>query len=124
MALKPPAPDEIFFAALERADSVARAAYLDEVCGRDTDLRRHIESLLAADPEAGGFLDSPAVPPTAALDSTPLAGGAGEVIGPYRLLEPIGEGGMGVVYLADQTRPVRRTVALKIIKPGMDTRQV
>ena len=54
----------------------------------------------------------------------PLAEGPGTAIGPYKLLEPIGEGGMGVVFMAEQTRPVRRRVALKVIKPGMDTSQV
>src|SRR5262249_41265982 len=65
----------------------------------------------------------PAAAPTITVNSRPLAEGPGTVIGPYKLLEQIGEGGMGVVYMAEQTKPVRRKVALKIIKPGMDTRQ-
>ena len=90
----------------------------------DTDLRRRVERLLEAQPKVGGFLDSPAVGPTLNLPSPQEMEGPGTVIGPYKLLEQIGEGGMGVVYMAEQTQPVRRKVALKVIKPGMDTKQV
>jgi serine/threonine-protein kinase len=113
--------DEIFLAALELDDPAARSAYLDQACG-DPELRRRVERLVARDAEAGGFLESPAAPPTA--ESAGLSEGPGTLIGPYKLLEQIGEGGMGVVYVAEQTQPVRRKVALKIIKPGMDTKQV
>src|SRR5581483_4693195 len=87
------------------------------------ELRRQVESLLAAHFRAGQFLDRPAVSPPA---TAPWAGAEapGTTIGPYKLLEPIGEGGMGIVYVAEQTTPVRRRVALKVIKPGMDTREV
>ena len=117
-------PDEIFFAALEIASPEGRAAYLDEVCGTDLDLRRRIERLLDAQPLVGSFLDAPAIGPTLTLDPPPGLEAPDTVVGPYTLLEPIGEGGMGVVYRAQQKHPVRREVALKIIKPGMDTRQV
>ena len=119
-----PSIDEIFFAAMERESPEARAAYLDEVCGSDLDLRRRVERLLDAQPKMGSFLDSPAAGPTMNLPPPQVMEGPGTVIGPYKLLEQIGEGGMGIVYMAEQTQPVRRKVALKIIKPGMDTKQV
>ncbi len=117
----------IFDAALDIEDAEERSAYLDQVCGDDTALRSHFEGLLKSHESTDDFL---AVPAAAGLlgamdDTVPDYGEhSGSVIGPYKLLEPIGEGGMGVVFLADQQAPVRRRVALKIIKPGMDTRQV
>jgi eukaryotic-like serine/threonine-protein kinase len=119
-----PSIDEIFFAAMERESPEARGAYLDEVCGPDLDLRRRVERLLDAQLKVGSFLDSPAAGPTVNLLPAEVLEGPGSVIGPFKLLEQIGEGGMGIVYMAEQTQPVRRKVALKIIKPGMDTRQV
>jgi serine/threonine protein kinase len=116
--------DEIFFAALERDSPEARAAYLEEVCGSDLDLRRRVERLLDAQSKVGSFLDAPAEGPTVSLAPPQAMEGPGTVIGPYKLLEVIGEGGMGIVYMAEQTQPVRRKVAFKIIKPGMDTKQV
>ena len=124
MSRPTPSIDEIFFAAMERESPEARAAYLDEVCGPDPDLRRRVERLLDAQPKVGSFLDAPAVGPTMNLEPPQAMEGPGTVIGPYKLLEQIGEGGMGIVYMAEQTQPVRRKVALKIIKPGMDTKQV
>jgi serine/threonine protein kinase len=118
-----PNVEAIFLAALELEGPEARSSYLDEVCGH-TELRRHVERLLALDARASGFLESPAAPPTLTVEPTSLAERPGTVIGPYKLREPIGEGGMGVVFLAEQHQPMRRKVALKIIKPGMDTRQV
>src|SRR6516164_4203305 len=115
--------EEIFYAALELESPGARSAFLDRVCG-DTEVRRRVERLLALDPEASNFLKVPASPPTVTFDSPPLTEAVGTVIGPYKLREQIGEGGMGVVYVAEQTQPVRRHVALKVIKPGMDSRQV
>jgi serine/threonine protein kinase len=117
--------EELFNAALELKSSEARSAFLDRACG-DTELRRRVERLLALDPEAMDFLEAPAAMPTVTADpsSRPVVEEPGTVLGPYRLLEPIGEGGMGVVYVAEQTHPVRRRVALKIIKPGMDSKQV
>src|SRR5262249_21986881 len=88
------------------------------------ELRQKIEALLRAYEQAGSFLESPASPPVATIDEPPPTEGPGTIIGPYKLLEQIGEGGFGVVYMAEQTQPVRRKVALKILKPGMDTRQV
>jgi serine/threonine protein kinase len=119
-----PSIEDLFFAASERQDLAARAAYLDEACGGDTDLRRRVEDLLAAEPKVSRFLESPALTSPFEFGQAVSEENPGSVIGPYKLLEPIGEGGMGVVYLAEQTKPVRRKVALKVIKPGMDTKQV
>jgi len=124
-------PAEIFNAARQLTDLAARRAYLDETCAGDATLRQKIEALLAAFDEAGSFLESPA----AALTGVTELGLAqtqqpaepeqsGTIIGRYKLLERIGEGGFGIVYMAEQQHPVRRKVALKVIKPGLDTRQV
>jgi serine/threonine protein kinase/tetratricopeptide (TPR) repeat protein len=115
--------EEIFSAALEIEGRDARSAFLDQACG-DPELRRRVERLLARDAQASGFLESPVAPPTATAESPSLSEGPGTSIGPYKLREQIGEGGMGVVYVAEQTEPVRRKVALKIIKPGMDSKQI
>jgi serine/threonine protein kinase/tetratricopeptide (TPR) repeat protein len=113
----------IFEAALDRKDPEERAAYLNEACGADQRLREQIEGLLKAHEMLGSFLAPPPTAPVATVDE-PIHEGEGTVIGPYKLLEQIGEGGFGVVYMAEQTEPVRRKVALKVLKPGMDTRQV
>ncbi len=106
-----------------------RSAYLDQACGDNVELRQEVESLLVAHDTANGFMEQPAFQFSAAADDLTsgyqsLAEGPGTVIGPYKLLQQIGEGGMGVVFMAEQSEPIQRTVALKIIKPGMDTRQV
>src|SRR5688572_84554 len=103
----------------------AREACLVQVCGGDAALLARVQMLLVAYERTNGFLESP----HAGLNGRPIidlsaAEQPGATIGRYKLLEQIGEGGMGVVYVAEQTEPVRRRVALKIIKPGMDTRQV
>ena len=120
----PPSPMEIFNEALDRGSPAERAAYLDRACAGDPALRARVEALLAVHDRAGEFLEAPALAPT--IDASPPepAECAGTVIGPYKLLERIGEGGMGAVYVAEQVAPVRRRVALKVIKPGMDTKQV
>ncbi len=115
---------EIFIAAVQKDGAAERAAYLQEVCGVDAALRERVEGLLRIHANAGSFLESPAPAPTMNRNGQPLAEGPGAVIGTYKLLEQIGEGGMGVVYMAEQQKSVHRKVALKIIKPGMDTRQV
>src|SRR5262245_59554519 len=114
----------IFLEALQRATAQERAAYLDRVCAGDAGLRHEVEMLLRAHARAGGFLDRPAADPADTVDEPPAAEGPGTMVGPYRLLEQLGEGGFGAVFLAEQTQPVRRKVALKVLKPGMDTRQV
>jgi WD40 repeat protein/serine/threonine protein kinase/tetratricopeptide (TPR) repeat protein len=117
---------DIFLAALEREPGAPRAAYLNEICGQDRELKQRVEALLARHEAAGSFLESPAsaVDPYPTVDETADPEQLGMVIGPYKLLQQIGEGGMGTVYLAEQTHPVQRKVALKIIRPGMDSRQV
>ncbi|HEC04372.1 MAG TPA: serine/threonine protein kinase, partial [Phycisphaerales bacterium] len=95
------------------------------MCGTDAALRKRVEALLNAHEKAGDdFLESLPIGDTITLDSPSLTEGPGTVVGPYKLLEKIGEGGMAVVYLAEQERPLRRRVAVKIIKLGMDTKQV
>ena len=118
--------ERLFNAAAELSDLAQRAAFLDAACGADETLRAGIEDLLRHDVAAGSFLESPAVDPkvTANISSAAASELSGTVIGPYKLLQVIGEGGMGTVYMAEQTEPVRRTVALKLIKAGMDSRQV
>ncbi|MBC8106459.1 MAG: protein kinase, partial [Anaerolineae bacterium] len=114
---------EIFIAASELAPA-ERAALLDRECAGDMQLRSAVESLLAANESAGDFLAGP----TAGGSRVVAAERTGQVprqqIGPYKLLQVIGEGGFGTVYLAEQETPVRRRVALKLIKLGMDTSQV
>ncbi len=112
----------IFTAALERHPD-QRSGFLDEACGTDQELRQRVEKLLQLHENAGSFLDFPAGDASPTLDQ-PVTEKPGTQIGPYKLLQEIGEGGMGVVYLAEQHEPVKRRVALKLIKPGMDTRQV
>ena len=114
--------ESIFAAAIECKSIVERAAFLDGACDGDQRLRSRVEGLLCSHAEAGTFLNEPAAP--AATLYQPITEKAGAQIGPYKLLQQIGEGGMGVVFMAEQTKPLQRTVALKIIKPGMDTRQV
>jgi serine/threonine protein kinase/Tfp pilus assembly protein PilF len=115
--------DDIFDEALRRVPGKEREQYLNEACDNDAELRQRVARLLRAVAEAGSFLESPAQDPSPTIDQ-PIAERPGTQIGPYKLLQQIGEGGMGVVYMADQLEPVKRRVALKIIKPGMDTRQV
>src|SRR5262245_44828406 len=115
--------EAIFYAALEIDAADQRAAFLGEACGTQGDLRRRVEALLRRCAESKGPLDRPVGGPGAATAELP-AERPGASIGPYKLLEQIGEGGFGVVFLAEQTQPVRRKVALKVLKPGMDTRQV
>jgi serine/threonine protein kinase len=115
----------IFFAALDIDAPADRAAYLDRACAHDAALRNRVAGLLAADAGAGDFLRTPAIEDLCpGAYARPPEEGPGARIGPYKLLEKIGEGGMGVVYMAEQERPVRRKVALKIVKPGMDSAQV
>src|SRR5262245_26954541 len=160
----PPATDKlkaVFLAALDQAAPAERAAFLDEACADDADLRRRVEALLQAHDQPDRLLDRPAAehlsgertalsgaagapggtvtqpdrPPDRPAaehrggERTVVAGAAGAPGGPaiagrYKLLEAIGEGGMGAVWMAEQTEPVRRQVALKLIKAGMDSRQV
>ena len=136
--------ETLFHLALEKPAG-ERSAFLEQACAGDEVLRRRVEALLRSHETPDSFLAGPAVTPTAVADSqrslTADDGGPdrpdyeliertspivvpGARIGPYKLLQSIGEGGMGTVYMAEQTSPVRRIVALKLIKAGMDSRQV
>jgi tetratricopeptide (TPR) repeat protein len=122
------------FSVARRLPVAARPAYLDQTCGVDATLRARVEELLRATEDAEGFLQEPAPgalrpaedeassQPT--QDVTAAGEKAGDRIGRYKLLQQIGEGGCGVVYMAEQEEPVRRRVALKVIKLGMDTKSV
>jgi serine/threonine protein kinase len=111
------------FAAAVRCGPDERVVLLDRACAEDSELRAAVERLLTDDAAAGAdrFLTAPSATVT---PPRPMTEGPGSTIGPYRIQQQLGEGGMGVVYLAEQQTPVRRKVALKIIKPGMDTAQV
>src|SRR5262245_14215689 len=112
--------EEIFGEALAKADAAVRAKYLQTACGDDAQLRERVEALIAAHNVAGDLLKLPNAD-ASADDSALISEGPGSTIGRYKLLEQIGEGGFGVVFMAEQEQPVRRKVALKIIKQGMDT---
>jgi serine/threonine protein kinase len=139
---------DIFLEALDRAQA-DRAAYLDEACGGDGALRQRVEALIRANDDPGAFLseakpggasDAVPLPPAEAADGTgahvpnrlpeteeygdPTARVGSVVAGKYKLIEEIGEGGMGSVYMAQQTEPVKRAVAVKVIKAGMDSKAV
>ena len=110
--------EAIFNQALELDAVQKRAEYVRGACGQDAELESKVERLLRAYEEAGDFLQ------TRTTTGSPLSEGPGTQIGKFKILEQIGEGGFGVVYMAEQKEPVRRRVALKIIKLGMDTKQV
>src|SRR5260370_5407395 len=120
-----PRTNELFLKAVELHSTQERQEHLDVACAGDTQLRAEVEALLEASVRAGSFLESPAAPADliSALGAPSLTEQPGTMIGPYKLLEQIGEGGMGVVYVAEQQKPVRRRVALKIIKPRIHSRQ-
>ena len=116
----------IFLSAAEIAAPEDRRAFVEIQCAGDESLRSEVEELLGHQQALGSFLEAPPAG-LAGLEVTvdrSLSERPGSVIGPYKLLQQIGEGGMGVVFMAEQSEPIQRTVALKIIKPGMDTRQV
>ena len=122
---------EIFLRVLETDDLEGRDTLIDSACGDDDSVRSEVESLLRENEAIGDFLQGPAVvsqrePPKVSLPSreAEVKESRGDTIGPFKLLEPLGEGGCGMVYAAEQSTPVKRTVALKIIKLGMDTKSV
>jgi eukaryotic-like serine/threonine-protein kinase len=134
---EPPNPEVAVFAAALELPADQRGAYLDQACAGDTALRRQVEALLRVHDDAGKFFDKLAsvAKPTSAEGPMPGSSGTmrisdipaekpGDRIGRYKLLQQIGEGGCGVVYMAEQEEPVRRRVALKVIKLGMDTKNV
>ncbi len=118
--------DQAIFEVARNIDSpAARETYIHQMCGEDLGLEQRVKALLQAFEESESFLESP--PSELELAATrlePVSEQVGTQIGPFKLLQQIGEGGMGVVYMAEQTVPVERRVALKVIKPGMDTRTV
>jgi serine/threonine protein kinase/WD40 repeat protein len=118
-----PDNEAIFHAARDISNSERRREYVRDACGRDEARIAHVEALLAAADTRDSFLDHPAVSDAVSTSDQPTTG-LGTVIGPYKLVEQIGEGGMGTVWMAQQSEPVKRLVALKVIKPGMDSRQV
>src|SRR6266498_38887 len=118
---------EIFFEALEMATPEARAAYLQGACGRDVTLRRKVDELLKEHFSNDSLLAGPAMegePLAPTVLVAPPEEAPAQMLGRYKLLEKIGEGGFGEVWMADQREPVKRRVALKIIKLGMDSRQI
>ncbi len=125
-----PAPSEqsVFAEAILLPTPEARAAFLAAACGSDVALRQRVEALLQAADQAGDFLEAPPTGLSGGTDSTlsvtEFSEKPGDNIGRYKLLQQIGEGGCGVVYMAEQLEPVRRRVALKVIKLGMDTKSV
>ena len=124
------ADEERIFSEALALPAEKRAEYLDQACTGNAALRAAVEALLAVHGRESKFLESPPAELLATVgesslgDAGPLPDASGTMIGPYKLMERIGEGGMGEVYMAEQLHPVRRRVALKLIKPGMDSRQV
>ena len=116
--------EAIFLAALDKTTPQGRAAYVEATCVGDPELLRRVRELLSCHEGSQGLLDAPPPGLGCTVDLSEVSEQPGTVIGPYKLLQQIGEGGMGTVYMAEQTQPVRRTVALKLIKAGMDSRQV
>src|SRR5262245_35459596 len=114
----------IFNAARQIDAPDARAEYLRQACGADSGLRERVQELLRAYEEQASFLESPAPVGVAPTIDKPASESPGAVIGPYKLLEMIGEGGMGTVWMAEQKEPIQRRVAVKVIKAGMDSKQV
>jgi eukaryotic-like serine/threonine-protein kinase len=124
MTASRPDNEAIFHAAREIPDPDRRREYVREACGGDEARIAHVEALLAAAYGPDSLLDRPLAAALGATFDQPNTESPGPVIGPYKLVELIGEGGMGSVWMAQQTAPVKRLVAVKLIKAGMDSRQV
>src|SRR5512145_947274 len=122
MSASQPNNEAIFHAARDIPDADRRRDYVRQSCGGDAARIAHVEALLAAAATPDSLLDRPGSNPVGTIDQPGVR--PGTQIGPYKLLQQIGEGGFGVVFMAEHTEPVRRKVSLKVIKPGMDTRQV
>jgi serine/threonine-protein kinase len=123
MHAEPPEVRSIFLAAVEHYAPEQWPAYLDKACAGESALRRRVEALLQGHALANSLLDPPENGPAVPGDE-PMSAQLGTRIGPYKLMEQIGEGGMGLVFVAEQQQPVRRKVALKVIKPGLDSKPV
>src|SRR5687768_16556620 len=113
---------QLFDVARKMEAGTAREAYLQQACGDDEALGQRVRALLQAFDAGASFLEPP-IPSMLATEEL-LREGPGTQLGPYKLMEQIGEGGMGLVFVAEQHEPVRRKVALKLIKPGKDTREI
>src|SRR5262249_16934315 len=113
----------IFLAAVDEQAPDRWPAFLEQACSGDVVLRAEVEKLLRAQAEMGSFHEASRAAQRETVDA-PIAERPGTTVGPYKLLQEIGEGSFGIVFMAEQQEPIRRTVALKILKPGMDTRQV
>ena len=127
--------ESLFHLALAQPNPTARAAFLDGACAGQPELRARLDKLLQAHEQPASFLEKPAPGEGTTIGDMPgqrddrgavprLTEGPGTLVGPYKLLQQLGEGGMGVVFMAEQQQPVQRRLALKIIKPGLDSRQV
>src|SRR5262249_42392331 len=112
----------IFLAAIDEQAPAQWPAFLEQACAGDVGLRAEVEKLLRAQAAMGSFHEAPPIALPATVDGL-ITERPGTIIGPYKLLEQIGEGGFGIVFMAEQREPIRRKVGLKVIKPGMDTRQ-
>jgi serine/threonine protein kinase len=124
MAHNPIDEKEVFNSARQIAAPEERLAYLQAAYGQDQGAVHRVLELLRIHDQEGSFLEASPVAAGALAFDEPIIERPGTIIGPYKLMEKIGEGGMGLVFVAEQQHPVRRKVALKVIKPGMDTRQV
>src|SRR4051812_5853270 len=116
--------ESAIFKAAVKLSPEQRPNFLEAACGGDPRLQEEVDALLREHDGIGSFISRPAVLASPTEFFRPLTESPGTLIGRYKLLEQIGEGGMGVVFVAEQTEPVHRRVALKVIKPGMDTKQV
>src|SRR5262245_60445090 len=110
--------EELFHRALEKPTLAEQLAFLDQACADQPELRERVERLLRSHRHEDSFLQG------AVTTDQPITENPGTVIGPYKLLEQIGEGGMGTVWMAEQNEPIQRRVAVKVIKAGMDSQQV
>ena len=124
MSTRQPDEEAIFHIARRITDHLLRSDYLEQICGDNTALLTRLQALLEVHEKEHDFLRSGKSEPTATLDAESISEAPGTDIGRYRLMEQIGEGGMGVVFVAEQRQPLKRKVALKVIKPGMDSRAV
>src|SRR5262245_2643663 len=132
MPIDPIRVKDIFLTALEKAAPAEQSAYLEQACGGDPELRKYVEDLLQAHGESKNPLDRPAVLPPHVSETITHAGArhgalptetVGTLIaGRYKLIQLIGEGGMGNVFMAEQTQPIKRLVAVKVVKAGMDSK--
>src|SRR5512144_1246030 len=122
---QPRSEKEIFFEALEKPTPQERAAFLDGACGTNPVQRAKVEVLLADHFQQDSFMKEPAADtPARTVPLPPAAEAPAQMLGRYKLLEKLGEGGFGEVWMAEQREPVKRRVALKIIKLGMDSKQI